>query len=121
MDMEKLAAVAAVAVAKELTTAAVKAGAAGAGQLWSWIRGKAPAADAATIAAIEAQPEKASTEDKVRGVLKDILDGRPDLQAELEALLAQSPARQSNTQAATATGGSKVAQVAGNKNKTTIG
>jgi hypothetical protein len=121
MDMEKLAAEAAVAAAKELTTTTIKAGAAGAGQLWAWIRGNAPAEDAATIASIEAQPEKASTKDKLRGVLKDILDGRPELQAELEALLAQPPARQSATQSATATGGSKVAQVAGNKNKTTIG
>lgn len=121
MDMEKLAAEAAVAAAKELTTTAIKAGAAGAGQLWSWIRGKAPAAEAPTIAAIEAQPAKASTEDKLRGVLKDILDGRPDLQAELEALLAQSPDGPSIRQDANASGGSKVAQVAGSNNKTTIG
>lgn len=121
MDMEKLAAEAAVAAAKELTTTAIKAGAAGAGQLWAWIRGQASAEDAATIDAIEAQPAKASTEDKVRGVLKDILEGRPELQAELAVLLAQSPARQSTTQTATATGGGKVAQVAGDKNTTTIG
>ena len=59
MDMEKLAAEAAVAAVKELTTSGVKAGVAVGGKLWAWIRGKAPEADAATIAAVEAAPEKA--------------------------------------------------------------
>jgi hypothetical protein len=60
-----------------------------AGQLWAWIRGKAPADEAAVIAEVEAQPTKPSAPDKVTAVLKYLLDGRPEPQAELEALLDQ--------------------------------
>lgn len=107
MDMEKLAGDAAVAAVKELTTTGIKAGTAGAGQLWEWIRGKVPVDDAAIIAAIESQPSKSSTEGKVGGVLKDLLDGRPDLQVQLTALLAQSAEGHSVEQTATAADESK--------------
>ena len=121
MDMEKLAAEAAVAAVKELAVSAAKAGAAGAGQLWNWISGKAPAEEASTVAAIEAAPDKASAKAKAEGLILTILETRPDLQAELETLLAQSAGTTRTTQTTHATGGSKVAQVAGNNNTTKIG
>ncbi len=50
----------------------------------------------------------------------DLLDERPDLQAELATLLAQTSGGQSITQVADATNGGKVAQVAGDSNTVKI-
>lgn len=81
------------AVVKELVAQAVKGGVQGVGKFWGWLKSKATAKlpDAPpTVAAIEAAPEKPSTPDKVRGLLKDLLQDDPALQAELAALLKEA-------------------------------
>jgi hypothetical protein len=119
MDMEKLAAEAAVAAVKELAVSGVKAGLAGGGRLWGWIRGKAGGADAAVLDAVAKAPEKASATDKVSGLLKDLLDGNPDLQEELAALLTEAKA--DAVQQARAEGDGIVqVQVAGSGNPVTV-
>lgn len=122
MDMEKLAAEAALAAIKELSKTAVEGGVAVGGKLWTWIRAKASGAEAAVVEAVAAAPEKASASNKVSGLLKDLLDGRPDLQAELEALLAEARKAGGVSQALNQSGtGHTAVQIAGDRNKVKLG
>ena len=121
MDMEKLAAEAAVAAVKELVKAGIEGGVAAGGKLWTWLRGKAPAGDASTITAIEAHPNKPSTETKVKSLLLDVLDGNPELQEELNEMLKEIKANATVSQSQNISGkDNKAAQVAGDYNKINI-
>lgn len=121
MDMEKLAAEAAVAAVKELVKAGIEGGVAAGGTLWTWLRGKAPAGDASTIAAIEAHPNKPSTETKVKGLLLDLLDGNPGLQEELNEMLKENNPNAPISMTMEISGkGNKAAQMAGEHIKSDI-
>ncbi|MFO1210084.1 MAG: hypothetical protein U1E40_12820 [Amaricoccus sp.] len=121
MDMEKLAAEAAVAAVKELVQAGVTGGVAGVGKLWGWIRGKAPEGDAETVRKVEGDPGKASATANVTGLVMDILDDKPELQAELQRLLAEARGAAPVVQEATQTGDGNVAnQLAGDGNSVTV-
>src|SRR5262249_51580995 len=111
---------AAVAAVKELTTGGIKAGAVAGGKLWAWIRGQSTGREADTLATVEAVPEKPSAPDKIKGVLKDLLAGNPGLQAEPGGLLREIQGKSYVSQTATATGGSTIAQAAGDKNRINI-
>jgi hypothetical protein len=108
------------AALKEAVKFGVQAGVSGGKSLWGWLRGKVSGTDAAVLEQVAAAPEKASAPDKLRGVLRDLLDDKPELAEELAALLKElAPA--APTQAATVTGDhNSVVQIAGNGAKVTV-
>jgi hypothetical protein len=104
---------------KEAVPAAVQAG----GTVWAWIKrtlaGKPDGR--AAVAAVEADPAKASAAKKLDAALTEALEENPGLATELESVLAASGWRQIVTQTANVTGdNNKVAQVAGKGNVTNI-
>ena len=120
MEMEKLAAEAAVAAVKELAVSGVKGGLAVGGRLWAWIKGRAPEAENATLEAVETNPQKPSAEDKVRAVLKDLLHDDPALQEELTAIVKEA-GDAGTTQTTTAVGDNNIqTPIAGNENTVNI-
>ena len=102
LDLDKLATAAATTAVKELIGGTVTAGK----SIWAWIKSKAGDGDAEDVTKIEAAPEKPSTPDKLKALLKDILHGTPDLQEELARLLKES----GNTEV------QQIADVKGDKN-----
>jgi hypothetical protein len=119
MDTEKLIAAAAAAAVGAFAKNAAEGVAAAGSKVWAWIKGKASGTDAATVAAIEAAPEKPSTPDKIVGLLKDLLHDNPAATKELLALLG-GEAGVHAIQTATVTGNNNaVNQIVGSGN--TIG
>ena len=122
MDMEKLAAEAAVAAVKEIVKTGVSGGAAAGGKLWAWVKSKAGKSETATVEKIEAAPDKPSAEDNLRGLLKDILHDKPELQKELKTLLAEMGASGGISQTNTAKGdGNKQVNISGSGNSVDFG
>lgn len=120
MDTEKLIAAAATAAVGAFAKSAAEGVGATGRKVWGWIKGRVSGADAATVAAVEAAPEKPSTPDKIIGLLKDLLHENPAAAKDLLALLGGEAGIHAITQHATTSGGSVVSQVAGSGNEVKI-
>jgi len=122
MDSETLIDAAATAVVGALTKAAAEPALAAGRKVWDWVKGKAAGTDAATVAAVEADPAKPSARSRVAALLQDALHGNAQAAAELQTLLDQAGGVQAITQTANVHGdNNRVAQVAGSGNKVRIG
>jgi hypothetical protein len=118
MDTEKLIAAAAVAAVGAFAKSAAEGVAATGRKVWDWIKAKVSETDAAMVAAVEAAPEKHTTQDRIVVLLKDLLHEDPAAAKELRDLLGGEAGVQA-VLTATATGGSTVNQIVGSGN--TIG
>lgn len=117
MDIEKLVAAAVAAVVGALTKAAAEPLVAAGGKAWTWLKGKVPGAEAATIAAIEADPAKPSARNRIAALLQDVLHENPAAAKELAELLGGEAGVQIINQTATVTGdGNITSQIAGSGN-----
>jgi hypothetical protein len=120
--MDELVEAAAGAAIGALTKVAAEPALTAGRKVWDWLKGKLSGDDQKTAAAVEAEPTKPSASTKVTALLQDLLHGNIAAVDELRRLLDAQGGIQAITQTASFTGDSnKVAQVAGNNNKTRIG
>ncbi len=120
--MDELVKVAAGAAIGALTKAAAEPALTAGHKVWDWLKGKLSGDDQKTAATIEAEPTKPSASPKVTALLQDLLHGNAAAVDELRQLLDAHGGVQAITQTANSMGDrNKVAQVAGNHNKTHIG
>jgi hypothetical protein len=117
MDNDKLIAAAATAAVGAFAKSAAEGVMATGRKVWDWIKAKVSGPDAATVAAVEAAPEKPSTPDKIVGLLKDLLHENPAAAKELRELLGGEAGVQTIMQTATASGSSVVNQIVGSGNR----
>jgi hypothetical protein len=123
MVVEALVAEAVKAAIGALTKEAVGPALAAGGRVWSWLKTKLTGTEAAaTVAAVEAEPARASVQHKLSGAILELLETQPTLAAGLEQELRESGYREAVTQTANVAGNQNTtAQTAGQGNTVNIG
>ena len=120
--MDKLVEAAAGAAIGALTKAAAEPALSAGRKVWDWLKGKLSGDDERIAALVEAEPSRPSAPTKVTALLQDLLHGDAAAVEELRRLLGEQGGVQAITQTANFKGsGNKVAQTAGDNNKTRIG
>lgn len=120
MTQDDLIRAAATAAIGALTKSAAEPLLATGQKVWTWLKGKLTGTDASLAEAVEAEPAKPSTPERITALLKDLLYDNPTGIEELKKLLGGDAQVQAINQTATVTGNkNQVFQVAGDGNMIT--